>query len=219
MPSSTRRRLSSRRAITAAAAFLFRVLSERPSFARPDGRQHGRRRFVSREMPCQGPFRGRRKGPATQSRCKPNGVPILPPIGVRSERAAARWVVLSLCLQASARERTRTSTGYAHWILNPARLPIPPLSQVFHSNGLSASLRPSCSTLTPARLIPRRKTPGEGKPNGGQPPPNLVHRQSLNCGFPSLHEIVAAGRKPSGQSAFGATGRLAPCRYYPQIKL
>ena len=41
----------------------------------------------------------------------------------------SRTVAVSPFISKSARERTRTSTGYAHWILNPARLPIPPLSR------------------------------------------------------------------------------------------
>ena len=35
-----------------------------------------------------------------------------------------------------ARDRTRTCTPFRDWILNPARLPIPPLSQAFDTNGL-----------------------------------------------------------------------------------
>ena len=56
----------------------------------------------------------------------------------------SREIAVSPLLSMSARGGTRTPMGYAHWILNPARLPIPPLSQALFSR------RFSCFRLTPS---------------------------------------------------------------------
>ena len=106
---------------------------------------------VARWMPCPDSPRELRKEPATQIQRKGHAVPNLSPVVICHDLVDQCIVDVTRYRISECERGDLNPHGFPHWILSPARLPIPPLSQRWpkynfgHSQGPVNAPFPACS--------------------------------------------------------------------------